>query len=31
VLDVFRAAGMQVAQVTTGLDEGHAPALHAYR
>ncbi len=31
VLEVFRAAGMQVAQVTTGLDEGHAPALHAYR
>jgi len=31
VLDVFRAAGMQVAQVTTGLDEGHAPALLAYR
>src|SRR5439155_11073993 len=31
VLDVFRAAGMKVAQVTTGLDEGHAPALHAYR
>lgn len=31
VLDVFREAGMQVAQVVTGLDEGHAPALAAYR
>jgi ribosomal protein S18 acetylase RimI-like enzyme len=30
-LDAFRAAGMRVAQVTTGLDAGHAPALAAYR
>ena len=28
---VFRAAGMQVSEVTMGLDEGHAPAHHAYR
>ena len=31
VLDVFREAGMRVALVSTGLDEGHAPALSAYR
>ena len=31
VLARFRAAGMKAAQVTTGLDEGHAPALAAYR
>jgi GNAT superfamily N-acetyltransferase len=30
VLDVFRAAGMSVAAVTTGLDEAHAPARAAY-
>ncbi|MDQ3701439.1 MAG: GNAT family N-acetyltransferase, partial [Chloroflexota bacterium] len=31
VLDRFRAAGMAVAAVTTGLDEAHAPARAAYR
>lgn len=31
VLDRFRAAGMAVAAVTTGLDEAHAPAHAAYR
>ena len=31
VLDLFRAAGMEVAAVTTGLDEAHAPARAAYR
>ena len=30
VLSTFRAAGMRVARVTTGLDEGHAPARAAY-
>ncbi len=30
VLDVFRAAGMGVAAVTTGLDDAHAPARAAY-
>jgi ribosomal protein S18 acetylase RimI-like enzyme len=31
VLAQFREAGMKVAKVTTGLDEGHAPALATYR
>ncbi len=31
VLELFRQAGMQVAAVVTGLDEGHAPARAAYR
>ncbi|HXI17440.1 MAG TPA: GNAT family N-acetyltransferase [Chloroflexota bacterium] len=31
VLERFRAEGMRVASVTTGLDDGHAPALAAYR
>jgi ribosomal protein S18 acetylase RimI-like enzyme len=31
VLARFRAAGMRVAAVTTGLDEPHAPARAAYR
>jgi GNAT superfamily N-acetyltransferase len=31
VLERFRAEGMRVASVTTGLDAGHAPALAAYR
>ncbi|MGH2350722.1 MAG: GNAT family N-acetyltransferase [Chloroflexota bacterium] len=30
VLDLFRAAGMEVAAVTTGLDEAHGPARAAY-
>jgi len=30
VLGVFRAAGMTVAAVTTGLDDAHAPARAAY-
>jgi ribosomal protein S18 acetylase RimI-like enzyme len=30
VLDAFRAAGMTVAAVTTGLDDAHAPARAAY-
>ena len=30
VLDHLRAAGMRVARVTTGLDDGHAPARAAY-
>jgi ribosomal protein S18 acetylase RimI-like enzyme len=30
-LDDFRAAGMEVAAVTTGLDDAHAPARAAYR
>ena len=30
VLDRFRAAGMRVARVTTGLDDGHAPARAVY-
>lgn len=29
-LEVFRARGMEVARVATGLDEGHAPARRAY-
>lgn len=29
-LDRFRAEGMRLAQVTTGLDEAHAPARRAY-
>jgi ribosomal protein S18 acetylase RimI-like enzyme len=31
VLERFRAEGMRVACVETGLDEGHAPALATYR
>jgi ribosomal protein S18 acetylase RimI-like enzyme len=31
VLERFRAEGMTVACVETGLDEGHAPALATYR
>ncbi|MBI3972167.1 MAG: GNAT family N-acetyltransferase [Chloroflexi bacterium] len=31
VLARFRAAGMRVAKVSTGLDVGHAPARAAYR
>ena len=27
---IFKEAGMTLAQVTTGLDEGHAPARRAY-
>ena len=27
----FKAAGMTAAQVTTGLDDGHAPARRAYQ
>lgn len=30
VLDRFRSEGMRLAQVTTGLDEAHAPARRAY-
>lgn len=30
VFTAFRDAGMRVARVTTGLDEGHAPARAAY-
>jgi ribosomal protein S18 acetylase RimI-like enzyme len=30
VLERFRVAGMLVARVTTGLDDGHAPARAAY-
>ena len=30
-LERFRAEGMRVACVETGLDEGHAPALATYR
>lgn len=30
VLERFRAEGMRLAQVTTGLDEAHAPARKAY-
>ena len=30
VLDRFREMGMKFAEVTTGLDEGHAPARRAY-
>lgn len=30
VLDYFRRRGMRFAKVTTGLDEGHAPARRAY-
>jgi len=30
VLQRFRAAGMELARVSTGLDEGHAPARAAY-
>ena len=30
VLERFRAEGMRLAQVTTGLDEAHAPARRAY-
>lgn len=29
-LDVFKEMGLQFASVTTGLDEGHAPARRAY-
>ena len=28
---IFKEAGMTLAQVTTGLDEGHAPARKAYQ
>ena len=28
---IFKEAGMTIAQVTTGLDEGHAPARRAYQ
>ena len=28
---IFQEAGMTLAQVTTGLDEGHAPARRAYQ
>lgn len=31
ILATMRANGMRQAQVTTGLDEGHAPARAAYR
>ncbi|MDP6041348.1 MAG: GNAT family N-acetyltransferase [Candidatus Latescibacteria bacterium] len=30
VLDLFRTKGLRFASVTTGLDEGHAPARGAY-
>lgn len=30
VLDLFRSHGLKYASVTTGLDEGHAPARRAY-
>lgn len=30
VLDLFRTKGLRFASVTTGLDEGHAPARRAY-
>jgi N-acetylglutamate synthase-like GNAT family acetyltransferase len=30
ILSVFREAGMEVACVGTGLNEGHAPARHVY-
>ena len=30
VLDTFRQEGMRYAKVSTGLDEGHAPARRAY-
>jgi hypothetical protein len=30
VLKEMHAAGMRVARVSTGLDEGHAPARAAY-
>jgi ribosomal protein S18 acetylase RimI-like enzyme len=30
VLDSFKAMGLRFASVTTGLDEGHAPARRAY-
>lgn len=30
VLERFRAEGMELARVSTGLDEGHAPARAAY-
>ncbi len=30
VLERFRSEGMRLAQVTTGLDEAHAPARRAY-
>ncbi len=30
VLERFRSEGMRLAQVTTGLDEAHAPARKAY-
>lgn len=30
VFERFRAAGMRLAQVTTGFDEAHAPARRAY-
>ena len=30
VLDLFREYGLKYASVTTGLDEGHAPARRAY-
>ena len=31
VLDLFRAQGLLLARVTTGLDDAHAPARAAYR
>lgn len=30
-LEYFRASGMKVVRVTTGLDEAHAPARRAYQ
>jgi len=30
ILEVFRAAGMEIACVGTGLNEGHAPARRVY-
>ena len=30
VLDLFRQAGLSYASVSTGMDEGHAPARRAY-
>lgn len=31
VLNIFRASGMRLASVLTGLDEAHAPARRAYQ
>ena len=31
VLDEFRKRGVRIATVHTGLDDGHAPARHAYQ